>query len=352
MANIVISSIQEKAVPTAFLFAARNHSVAVLGGGVEPGKHSFSLFGAPCDVALLPVHDLDVTAPTVGIVYAAGEDITAGITRLLAAVRPDVLAVVGVGISGALESASAAETHGFDLNRLLLVGGFLAGGTMSSVTNEKHGMLAGFLGREAPEEARKIAETTITQISITDAPTVVLSGLNPLVHVPPMILNAMRVERGDDVQFYDEGFGESVCRLIAAIDVERQQLGAAMGSDLLSFEQLLDRYNGPAGMNGASVLEKINTFPPYRRTKLPSTFQHRFLEHELRSAFAPMAEMAGLLGVPAPTINAVVRLGEVLVDRDVTSTALQTAKEFLSVIGAPVNVARPPSRPETAPSRP
>ena len=328
MASIVIRSDEANAVTTALLLAARNHSVCLLNSSVAAGDHQFSYFGEHRTVRLFREAEMDVQAPRVGIVFAEGESVQPGVRSVLGSGRPDLLVIVGGGISGAVEAAETARDLDFEASRILLVGGFLAGGSADSVTVEKQGVLAGFLATGTPSQVLDLARETFPQVSIDDGASVALSSVNALIHVPPMILNAMSIERGDDVRFYVEGFGDSVCRLIAALDADRLVLGAAVGSVLLPLEELLDRYNGPAGMQGQTLREKVNGFLPYHSVKVPSSFRHRFLDHELRSTFAPMAELASAVGVNVPTIRSIVRLGEVLLDTDLTSESRLVARKF------------------------
>lgn len=328
MASIVIRSDEANAVTTALLLAARNHRVCLLSSSVAPGEHQFSHFGERRTVRLFRDDAMNIPAPKIGIVFAEGENVQAGVRSVLGSGHPDLLVIVGGGISGAVEAAETARDLEYDASRILLVGGFLVGGSVDSVTVEKQGVLAGFLATGTPPRVLELARETFPQVSIDDGASVALSSVNALIHVPPMILNAMSIERGDDVRFYVEGFGDSVCRLIAALDADRLLLGAALGSILPPLEDLLDRYNGPAGMRGQTLREKVNGFLPYHSVKFPSSFRHRFLDHELRSTFAPMAELARTVGVDVPTIRSIVLLGEVLLDADLTSEAGLVARKF------------------------
>jgi hypothetical protein len=334
MTNIIVSSDHELATTTALLFGARGHKVAHLGSGSSSlGDQELLVFGEPHKVSLKSIDELETKAQTVGFVFDGGEDIRSGIDRLLAKARPDLLAVIDAGVSGALHATEASHRHDFELSRVLLIGGFPIGGSRRAVTIEASGLYAGFLASNTPASTLTLAKETLPQICITDSVTAVLSRLNPLLVVPSMILNAMRIERGDNVRLDDEGFGRCVQRLVHSLDEERLRLGEAMGLDLLTFEQLLDRHDGAAGIPGGSAMEKVSNFPLYLSAKVPSSLRDRQFEHELRSTIAPMAEMAMMLGVPVPTVDAVLRLGEVLVQTDVSSAAYRTAKEFLSRTG-------------------
>lgn len=332
MANIVIRSNEANAVATALLLATRSHRVCLLAPGQTSGEHHFSYFGQPRTVSFQRMQELDGSSSRVGIVFAEGENVQAGIKSVFDPQSPDLLLIIGGGISAAVEATEAARRFGFDVSRILLVGGFFVGGSASSVTAEKQGVLAGFLAPGTPAHVLELADSTFPQFSISDGFRVALSSVNALVHVPPMILNAMAVERGDDVRFYVGGFGDSVGRLISALDADRLRLGRAVGFSLLPLDELMDRYNGPSGMQGSTLREKVNGFPPYQSIKLPSDFHHRFLAHELRSTFAPMSELARRVKVDVPAIQSVVGVGEILLNTDLAPEASIVAQKFLQLM--------------------
>lgn len=334
MANIVIRSDEANAAATALTLAARNHSVCLLTLSLPPGEHDFSYFGEQRTVPLRRVEELDASAPRVGIVFAEGEDVKAGIRSVVGSTCPDLLVIIGGGISAAVEATDAARNLGFDVSRILLVGAFLVGGNAAAVRSEKQGVLAGFLAPGTPVHVVALAESTFPQIALGDAFGVALSSVNALFHAPPMILNAMSVERGDDVRFYVEGFGESVCRLLLELDTDRLRLGAALGRVLVPIEELNDRYSGSADGSGSTLREKVNAPLSTQSIKLPSSFHHRFLAHEMRSTFAPMSELAQVLDVEVPTIRSVVRIGEILLGSELGTDARVAAGKFLGLIDA------------------
>ena len=334
MVSIVIRSDEANAAAMAKLLAARNHSVCLLSSESSHGQHNFSYLGKCSTVTLHELEELDPSGPRVGIVFAEGENVRAGILSVMDGKALDLLVIIGGGISAAVEAAEAGQATGFDLARILHVAGFVVGGNTSAVKSEKQSVSAGFLGEGTPVHVLALVQLALPQVKIGDGVSVALSSVNAMVHLPPMIFNAMSVERGDDVRFYVEGFGDSVCRLIARLDADRLRLGAALGRTLIPVVELMDQSRGPGGMPGATLKEKVNAFPSYQSIKLPSGFHHRFLAHELRSTFAPMAELGTLLQIDVTTITSVVRIGEILLNVDLSRSAKAVAQEFLHMVSA------------------
>ncbi|WP_181151920.1 MULTISPECIES: NAD/NADP octopine/nopaline dehydrogenase family protein [unclassified Arthrobacter] len=332
MTNIVIRSDEANAAATALLLATRNHKVSLSGTALDPGHHTFRCLGEQRTATLHSLAELNPTGPKVAMVFAEGESAAAGIRNVLLDAAPELLVMIGGGITAVVEATQTAAKLGFDAAKLLHIGGFLVGGNAEAVTAEKSSVVAGFLAAGTPPHVVYLALSTFPQLSLVPGPSVALSSVGALVHVPPMILNAMSVERGDDVRFYREGFGDSVGRLLTALDEDRIRLGGALGLKLATALELMDRTQGPLGMTGTTSREKVNAFPSYEPIRLPATFRHRFLAHELQSTFAPMLELAKLLNIDVPTIQSVVRIGEILIDDSLEAAARIAAEGFLTLV--------------------
>ncbi|AMB40260.1 MULTISPECIES: NAD/NADP octopine/nopaline dehydrogenase family protein [Paenarthrobacter] len=331
MVDIVIRSNEANAAATALTLAARDHRVCLLSDKVSPGPYEFEYFGDSRKVVLHGIDELTTGTSVIGIVFAEGEDVRTGLQDVLRIASPALMVIVGGGVTGAVEAVEAARHFGYDPSNVLHVGAFLVGGNLSAVRAEKHDVLAGFLGPNTPGETVELALSTFPRLSLGNPAAVALSSINALFHVPPMLLNAMSVERADATRFYVEGFGDSVCRLLLALDADRQRLGAALGLGLMPVQELKARYSGPDAPKGLSLREQVNTLSS-QTAALPSSFHHRFLRHELRSSFAPMAELAAAVRVDVPTVSAVVRLGEILLEENIRDHAARPAQDFLNLL--------------------
>ncbi|GLU68795.1 hypothetical protein Pure04_29340 [Paenarthrobacter ureafaciens] len=330
MTNIVIRSDEINAAATALSMAAAAHTVVLEGQVLGPGQHTFEFLGERTTVQLASFEELRPDDPTVAVVFAEGESASAGIEQILATVTPDLFVLIGGGVTAVVEALNTVDRHGIDPAAVLHVGSFIVNGTHLGVKAEKRNVLAGFLGDNPSDELVKLAQDTFPHITIGEGAVVALSSVNAFMHLPPMLLNAMNVERGDELLFYVEGFGDSVCSLLEALDKDRIALGLALGLQLTPVPELLDMSRGPQGLPGTTLREKINSFPAYQNIKLPSSFQHRYCAHELRSTFAPLSQIAEVVGVQVPTIQAVVRLGEILLQTDLSAPARSDARTFVA----------------------
>lgn len=334
MATIIIRSDEANAAATALTLAAREHTVCLNSRILGPGTHTFDYFGTPRTITLSTLDQLGNDAARVGIVFAEGEEVPAGMQAVTTPIRPELIVIIGGGITAAVEAVQSALRLGIDPSTILHVGAFLVGGNAKLVRSEKHDVLAGFLGPGTSEDVTQMAASIFPRLSLGNATAVALSSINALFHVPPMLLNAMSVERGDKIRFYVEGFGDSVIRLLLALDADRLKVGSALGLELLSVQELKSRYSGLGGERQRLTLrDQVNTMSS-QTASLPSTFQHRFLRHELLSSFAPMAELANALDVEAPTLRSVVKIGEILLDEDLQNHATTSAQAFMGLTTA------------------
>jgi len=330
MVNVVISSADRIAVATALLLAIRTHRVCLLNSDVPAGDYLVDYFGEPRSARLVEPSELEASTATVAVVFAEGEDVAVGVAEVFRCAAPDLLVIIGGGLAAPVSAVRTARRYGLDGSRILLVGGFPFGGDTTTVNSEKVGIPAGFLA-ETSSEMQGLATEVFPEAFFTTGVGAVLSNLNALVHVPTMVLNAMSVERGDETRFYVESFGDSVCRLIAEVDTDRIRLGGTLGVELVPIEQVMNEFYGGAGMRGESLREMMNSFPPYQSLVLPTSFEHRFLAHDLRSTLGPMVELARILDVEAAATESVVRIGEILLDAQVLPDSRLVAREFLDL---------------------
>jgi len=133
-----------------------------------------------------------------------------------------------------------------------------------------------------------------------------LAAMNPVVHPAGVLLNAGRIEyaRGD-FYFYEEGVTPAVCRLIEAVDAERRAVARALGLDLLPVAEAFHAAGfGPKGdlwatINGSRMLTQL---------RAPGALETRWLTEDVPYGLAAWAALGEQLGVPTPTMRALVQI--------------------------------------------
>ena len=141
-----------------------------------------------------------------------------------------------------------------------------------------------------------------------------LAAMNPVVHPAGVVANAGRIEysRGD-FYFYEEGVTPSVARLIYAVDRERLAIAAALGAELLPVDAAFHTAGfGPKGdlwatINGSRMLTQL---------RAPGVLENRWLTEDVPYGIATWALLSEQLGLPAPTMHALVDIASALLKRD------------------------------------
>jgi len=116
-----------------------------------------------------------------------------------------------------------------------------------------------------------------------------LQNANPIIHPVVTLANAARIEAtGGNFLFYEQGVSDSVGRLIRAVDQAPGFLGIGAQPSL----------------------------------------DHRYLNEDVGYGLVFMSRLARQIGVDTPTIDSVIRLASVLMDRDYAAEALRTPRSL------------------------
>jgi opine dehydrogenase len=159
--------------------------------------------------------------------------------------------------------------------------------------------------------------TLIPEIPFVAVSDVLETGLNnvgPSLHVAPMVLNAGWVEaQGGTYRYYRDGITKSVADVAQRVDDERVAVAAAFGKHPTTLSDYL--VNSVAAPSG-TLYESINGCEMYADVLSPQQLNHRFLWEDVLAGALPMATLARLAGVPAPTLSALVTLAGALLGED------------------------------------
>jgi opine dehydrogenase len=157
-----------------------------------------------------------------------------------------------------------------------------------------------------------------------------LQNANPIIHPAVTLANAARIEgTGGDFLFYEEGVSDSTGRMIEALDHERIAIGAKLGIAVLPDPQM--------GMRQGYMLED-NYGTGYRKAPgflgigAQPQLDHRYLNEDVGYGLVFMSRLARQIGVETPTIDAMIQLTSVLMNRDYAAEALRTP-ETLGIDG-------------------
>lgn len=146
-----------------------------------------------------------------------------------------------------------------------------------------------------------------------------LANINPIVHPPIVLTNAARLETAAvGFDFYAAGVSPAVGSLIAALDAERLAVAAAWGVRVGSITEWARDAYGVVASDAAELFPALAT-TVYAGIGTPGGLFSRYLTEDVPVGLVPLHELAGLVDVPTPVIDAVVRLTSTIVGSDFTT---------------------------------
>ena len=141
-----------------------------------------------------------------------------------------------------------------------------------------------------------------------------LANIGALFHPTPVLLNVGRVENDKNgFLYYWDGITPSVAKLIHDIDLERQAVARAYGTEVISAEEWLKlSYE----TDGADLYELIHHNQAYADIKAPGSIDARYFTEDVPMSLVPISELGHIAGVPVPNMDAVIQLTSTVSGRD------------------------------------
>ena len=152
---------------------------------------------------------------------------------------------------------------------------------------------------------------------------------NAIHHPPATLCNAGRIEAtGGDFRHYYDGITPSVGRLIDAVDRERLAVAAALGARTMPFVELFWRmgYTTDEARDSGLAYEAFHQSEPDRWIMAQPRLENRYLLEDVPYGHLIYAELGRLAGVKTPTIDHVIHLASVILQRDFRAEGLTLAK--------------------------
>lgn len=153
-----------------------------------------------------------------------------------------------------------------------------------------------------------------------------LQNANPVIHPAVTLANSARIEStGGDFLFYEEGVSDSTGRLIEAVDQERIAIGAKLGIQVLPDPVMGVRQGYMLEDNYGSA---YRTAPGFKGIRAQPQLDHRYLNEDVGYGLVFMSRLGRQVGVETPTMDAMIRLTSVLMNRDYDGEALRTPQKL------------------------
>lgn len=140
-----------------------------------------------------------------------------------------------------------------------------------------------------------------------------LDNIGAVFHPSTMVLNAMRIDAGEEFAFY-RGMTPVVAGFLEVIDGERMAVAEAYGVRVESArEWLMGSYEG---ISGETLYERIQSNRAYAGLTSPTTLNMRYLTEDVPCGLVPIVSLAEVAGVQTPASRAIVDVASGLLKRD------------------------------------
>ena len=142
----------------------------------------------------------------------------------------------------------------------------------------------------------------------------ILQNGNPTIHPAVSLCNVARIDNTQgDFFFYEDGCSEHVGHLMEAVDDERLALAEALGVSVLRDPDLgvLQGYQTIADYNLG-----YRTAPGFKGIKAQSSLDYRYFNEDVGYGMNFMADMGRKMGVPTPTIDAMITVVSAVMRKD------------------------------------
>jgi len=156
---------------------------------------------------------------------------------------------------------------------------------------------------------------------------VLKTGLNNVgvtFHPAIMLLNAGRVESDSDFEFYLQGITPAVARILEAVDAERVAVAHALGIRAMTAREWLYVAYDAAGR---TLREAVLRQQGYEGILAPRAMRdHRYIAEDVPTSLVPTASLGRMLGVPTPTIEAIIHMANQVQECDYWQTGRTVEK--------------------------
>lgn len=170
---------------------------------------------------------------------------------------------------------------------------------------------AAFPAESGPDILPEIAAVFPNVVPAENVLETGLSNINAIMHPAGMVGNAGWIEQhGGDLLFYRQALSPAVARIIEGVDRERLALMRALELRPRTFVEIFHAagLTSDAALESGSVFQATQESEPNRTIAAPRTHDHRYVHEDVGYGLVPMAALAGLLGIDAPVIQALITL--------------------------------------------
>ncbi len=153
----------------------------------------------------------------------------------------------------------------------------------------------------------------------------ILQNGNNVIHPAISLLNVGRIESPEDFLFYEQGVTPAGGRLMKAVDDERMAIAKAMGVNILSEPE--------AGIVQGYMTENnydtgYSKAPGFKGIVAQTQIDYRYFTEDVGFGLVLLSDMAEVVGVKTPVMDAIIQIVSVLLERDFKKEGQRTLKSF------------------------
>lgn len=138
-------------------------------------------------------------------------------------------------------------------------------------------------------------------------------NMGAMLHPAPMLLNAGRIECGEDFFYYLDGITPSVADVLEKMDKERLAVAQAYGVDATSIHQWQKK---AYSVEGDSFYELFQNNKSYASVKASKTLNDRYITEDVPCGLVPIVELGKLAGIVTPVMESVIELTGIMLSED------------------------------------
>jgi opine dehydrogenase len=132
-----------------------------------------------------------------------------------------------------------------------------------------------------------------------------LASTNPVIHVPIVLLNLVRMENSQHFMFYGDGVSYTAVNLILDIDKERVAVARMLGCEI---PDVLTTINSFWEIKYDNLYDALTRNQTYLKAVGPKSLDHRYITEDIPFGIIPVAEIGDLIGVDTPYTDALIDL--------------------------------------------
>ncbi|WP_029136526.1 NAD/NADP octopine/nopaline dehydrogenase family protein [Nakamurella lactea] len=147
----------------------------------------------------------------------------------------------------------------------------------------------------------------------------ILLNFNAIDHVPPILCNLGAIDAGPGkFLLWGSGASPAVCRIIGGIDSELVDIRRSLGfTELRGYEEFLVAQGfAPKVLGDLHATLQSSTFADSTFGTGPHALESRYVTEDVPFALCLMSSIGQEIGVPTPTIDAVIQLASVATGTD------------------------------------